>query len=116
MTWQVCTTIKIVVRTTTNLPINDIFNNNLSMLNNWLKANKLSLNIKESKYIIFHIKKKNIQSLTLTIDNVNIERVAEFNFLGLSLDEHLTWTCYIRLFYIYQDTSYFWKVIYKITT
>ncbi len=70
------TTIEIVVRTTTNVPISDIHNNDLSMVNNWLKVNKLSLNIKKSKYIIFHTKKKKIQSLTPAIDNVNIERVA----------------------------------------
>ncbi len=52
------TTIEIVVRTTTNVPINDILNNELSMVNNWLKVNKLSLNIKKGKYIIFHTKRK----------------------------------------------------------
>ncbi len=35
--------------------------------------------------MIFHTKKKKIQNLTLKIDNVNIERVADFNFLGLTL-------------------------------
>ncbi len=64
------------------------------MVNNWLKVNKLSLNIKKSKYMIFHTKKKKVQSLTLKIDNV--ERVAEFNFLELTLDEHLDWKCHIN--------------------
>ncbi len=66
------------------------------MVNNCLQLNKLSLNIKKSKYIIFHTKKKNVQSLTLKIDNVLIERVAEFNFLVLTLDEHLTWKCHVN--------------------
>ncbi len=44
--------------------------------------------------MIFHTNKKKVQSLTLKIDNVNIERVAEFNFLGLTLDKHLTWKCH----------------------
>ncbi len=39
--------------------------------------------------MILHTKK--VQSLTLNIDNVNIEWVAEFNFLGLTLDEY--WKC-----------------------
>ncbi len=43
------------------------------MVNNLLKVNKLSLNIKKSKYMIFHKNKKKVQSLTLKIDNVNIE-------------------------------------------
>ncbi len=46
--------------------------------------------------MIFHTNKKKIQSLTFKIDYVNIERVAEFNFRGLTLDEHLTWKCYIN--------------------
>ncbi len=45
---------------------------------------------------MFYTKEKKIQSLTLAIDNVIIERVAECYFLGLSLDEHLTWTCHIN--------------------
>ncbi len=46
--------------------------------------------------MIFHTNKKKVKSLTLKIDNVNIERVAEFNFLGLTLDEHLTWKCHVN--------------------
>ncbi len=46
--------------------------------------------------MIFHTKKKKVQSLTLKIDNVNIERVAEFNFLRLTLKEHLDWKCHIN--------------------
>ncbi len=88
------TTIEIVIRTTTDLTTSDILNNEFSMINNWLKVNKLSLNIKKSKYMIFHTGKKRVQSLILKIDNINIERVSEFNFLGLTLDEHLTWKCH----------------------
>ncbi len=75
------TTIEIVVKTTTNLPISDILDNELSMVNKWLKVNKLSLNIKKGKYMIFYTNKKKVHCLTLKIDNVNIEQVAEFNFL-----------------------------------
>ncbi len=48
------------------------------------------------KYMIFYTKKKNVQSLTLKIDDIIIERVAEFIFLGLNIDEHLTWKCHIN--------------------
>ncbi len=47
-------------------------------------------------YFVFHTKRKKVQILTLKIDNVNIERVTEFNFLGLTLDEHLTWKCHVN--------------------
>ncbi len=52
------TTIKIVVRSTTvDLTISNVLNNELSLVNNWLKVNKLTLNIKKSKYMIFHTQK-----------------------------------------------------------
>ncbi len=35
--------------------------------------------------------KKEIQNLTLTIDDVNIEMVEEFIFLGLTMDTNLKW-------------------------
>jgi hypothetical protein len=46
--------------------------------------------------MIFHKKKKNVKSLTLKIDDIVIDRVAEFNFLGLTLDEHLTWKSHVN--------------------
>ena len=51
-----------------------------------LKINKLSLNISKSKYMIFQKVDKDVQHLTLNIANTNIERVYEFNLLGLILD------------------------------
>ncbi len=86
------TTIEIVIKHTTDLTVSDIINKEFLKVNNWLKLNKLSLN----KYMIFHTKKKNVESFNLKIDNVIIERVTEFNFLRLTLDEHLTWKCHIN--------------------
>ena len=57
----------------------------------WLKINKLSLNKTKSKYMTFHMPKKEIQHLTLKIDGVNIEKVEELNFLGLTMDTNLKW-------------------------
>ena len=39
--------------------------------------------------MIFQKKKKHIQILNLKIDNVNIDQVKEFNFLGLIIDTNL---------------------------
>ena len=41
--------------------------------------------------MIFQKVDKDVQHLTLNIDNTNIERVYEFNFLGLILDANLNW-------------------------
>ena len=66
-------------------------NTELAKINEWLKINKLSLNLKKSKYMF--LKKtstKNI-NLTLKIDQVVIDRVEYFNFLGLTIDSQMTW-------------------------
>ena len=44
--------------------------------------------------MIFHVLNKDIQYLTLKIDNVIIEKVDEFNFLGLTMDTNLNWNTY----------------------
>ena len=41
--------------------------------------------------MIFQKVYKDVQHLTLNIDNTKIERVYEFNFLGLILDANLNW-------------------------
>ena len=41
--------------------------------------------------MIFHRKQKKIKDINISIDNVQIERVNTFNFLGIMLDESLTW-------------------------
>ena len=71
-----------------NFSVDTLINEELSKVIEWLKINKLSLNKNKSKYMIFHMPKKEIEILTLKIDNTNIE---EFNFLGLTIDTHLKW-------------------------
>ena len=34
---------------------------------------------------------KNIQTLNLKIDSIDIEQVTDFNFLGLIIDNNLNW-------------------------
>ena len=41
--------------------------------------------------MIFHMPNKRIQTHTLKIDNVNIEKGNEFNYVRLTLDTNLNW-------------------------
>ena len=68
-----------------------IINEELCKIIEWLNINKLLLNKSKTKYMVFHMLNKRIQALTLKIDDVYIERVDEFNFLGLTLDTNLNW-------------------------
>ena len=66
-------------------------NDELTKIYDWLAVNKLSLNVSKTKYMIFHHPLKVIpQNLTIEINNTPIERVKEFCFLGLTINEHLT--------------------------
>jgi len=55
------------------------------------KKNKLSLKIKETKLMIFYTPPKNIRNKTLPIlliDNIKLEFVDQFNFLGIIIDKY----------------------------
>ncbi len=54
------TTIEIAINKSQNTSADFKINMELDYMNDWLKCNKLSLNIGKSKYMIFHNPKKNI--------------------------------------------------------
>ena len=85
-------TLKIIIKHCKESNINSIINKELSYVNEWLKVNKLSLNISKSKYMLFHTSRRKVESLKIKIDNTEIERVINFNFLGLTMNENMTWT------------------------
>ena len=62
-------------------------NNQLTQIYDWLAVNSLSLKIKKTNYIVFHSINKNIDGLILELqmNYIIIERVENFNFLGLIL-------------------------------
>ncbi len=45
--------------------------------------------------MIFHIPQKKVDLLQLNIENTPIDRVSDFNFLGLTINEHLNWKGHI---------------------
>ena len=57
----------------------------------WLKRNKLSLNVQKTRLMVFHRKQKQIKELNIVINGITIESVESFNFLGLIIDEGLSW-------------------------
>ena len=59
----------------------------------WLYCNKLSLNLGKTKYMFFHHHNKNILGKVpvLKINNTEIEKVKNFNFLGIIINENLNW-------------------------
>ena len=78
--------------------LSDNINLELEKIYNWLCANKLSLNIGKTKYMIFHFRQRNIKEYIpeSKINNVNLKRVTDFNFLGIVLDENLNWNMHTK--------------------
>ena len=79
-------------------PVSDDINSELKLVSDWLALNKLSLNTKKTKMMLFHHRQKNIDNLVpeLKMNGKNIELVKDFNFLGITLDECMTWNPHIN--------------------
>ncbi len=90
------TTIEIAINKSQNASAENKINIELDLINDWLKCNKLSLNIGKSKYMIFHNQQKKVDHLNIKIENTYIERVQEFDFLGLIINENLNWKAHIN--------------------
>ena len=72
-------------------------NYDLKSLNDWFRANQLSVNPLKTKYIHFSRHSVAIDiNIQLKIDSVPLERVNTTKFLGIYIDEHLTWESHIK--------------------
>ena len=62
----------------------------------WMELNKLSLNVKKTKMMLFHYKQRNVKDIKLQIkiNGIVVEKVKKFKFLGITLDENMTWTAH----------------------
>ena len=72
-------------------------NHELNKISNWLAHNKLSLNVKKTKFIHFHNINKTIpNNIVLRINNTTIEKTDSFDFLGLTLNENFKWKSHVN--------------------
>ena len=67
-----------------------LLNTKLYKITDWLSANKLSLNVNKTICMVFHSDKKIVLYAKIFIDDIEIESVDYFNFLGLQLHVHHT--------------------------
>ena len=74
---------------TFDVNLNDEINTELNKISIWLNVNKLSLNVKKSKYMVFHSPMKKVEFPNIKINNVAIVRVETVNLLGLTLNQHM---------------------------
>ena len=69
----------------------------LEILIDWFKANKLTLNLDKTSFVLFRPTGKKIDGdISLSVDNINIIRENTVKFLGLYLDEHLKFDAHVK--------------------
>ena len=74
-----------------------ILTNELSEVHSWLCANKLSLNINKSNFVLFHpIQRKIPKSVTLFINNQSLTEEHSITYLGIYIDSNLNWKSHIN--------------------
>lgn len=68
----------------------------IETLHDWFNSNKLTLNIKKTKCMIFHPQQHlKIFTVDLKLNEIQIEQVKSFKYLGLTLQETLHWDMHI---------------------
>lgn len=88
------------------IELEKLINIELKEISNWFKLNKLSLNIDKTNFMIFKNKHNNkpTPDFKIQIDNKHIEKVNTTKFLGVLIDNNLTWKAH---------TSHITKIVSK---
>lgn len=76
----------------------DIINKELEEITNWFKANKLSVNASKTNFMIMGTHQKTTKcfdEVNITLDGTQLTRVNQTKFLGVIIDENLTWKDHI---------------------
>ena len=71
-------------------------NEDLRSIFNWLCANRLSLNVGKTEFIIFKPKRKRLnERITLKLNGVTLYESSKIKYLGIIMDDRLTWKFHI---------------------
>ena len=73
----------------------DLLNVKLNLLYELLNANKLTLNVDKTFYIIFHKTRIKTDELSLTIGQGTLKETSQHKYLGLIIDNKLNWSAHI---------------------
>ncbi len=75
--------------------LSNVVNEELKVVCDWFKANKLSLNAKKTNLMFLGTAKQTLNidenSVNIYLDGCKLNRVRDAKFLGITIDENLTW-------------------------
>ena len=81
----------IIVNSSNENEVYEKANNILIKVKNWMKNNKLSINIGKSKYMVISNKKLSKGEIKISINDEIIEKVTNYKYLGIYIDNKLNW-------------------------
>ena len=71
-------------------------NEELKLIFEWLCANRLSLNVSKTEFIIFKPPRKHLdQRITLKLNGTTLFESKKIRYLGIIMDDRLTWKFHI---------------------
>ena len=73
----------------------DVINAELRKILEWIRANKLSLNLLKTNYILFSNSLTSL-STDIILDNTPLEQVSHTKFLGVVVDSKLSWKLHVE--------------------
>ena len=79
--------------------MNNCINHDLEGNRVWLAANKLTLNMTKTEFLLIGSKQRLLKSTarpTAPINQVPIKQVSTVTSLGVHIDENLTWECHVN--------------------
>ena len=76
----------------------DILCHDLAAFKKWCDRNKLTLNVGKTKYVTFGLKSqtRHIDDHVVSIDNLRIDRVCLYKYLGITLDMNLNYNKHLQ--------------------
>ena len=86
----------ILFRTKNPSSIVPLLNDELILVSNWFKINKLSLNVKKTNFMIFQNRTQSYKDLEINVNGSPIKQTNNIKFLGLLIDPHLSWKDHIN--------------------
>ena len=100
------------------LTLQKVVNRELRKVRKWLEANRLSLNISKTNYVIFHSKVRKIDEfIRIKIGSKTIKRENYVKYLGILVDSALTWKPHITQLSkkLFRSVGIFFKIRHYVT-
>ena len=66
-------------------------NQELTIVNKWMQANRLKPNVKKTNYMLIHKKRNTFPLFTVLLNKCQISRKTQIKYLGIILDQKLDW-------------------------